>query len=135
MLDRYFPTIDPADPYRLTAEENASWNALRPRFRIVKSFSSICGFFWQREACIRYIIKTSSITAAFPFVRTEASKETSVYGKCYKGRGLYDVLESYIRRGFMAEDETERKRGRDIMWYIWLGENSPLFGKDKNGYF
>ena len=59
----------------------------------------------------------------------------SVYGKRYKGRGLYDVLESYIRRGFMAEDETERKRGRDIMWYIWLGENSPLFGKDKMATF
>ena len=35
----------------------------------------------------------------------------------------------------MAEDETERKRGRDIMWYIWLGENSPLFGKDKMATF
>lgn len=35
----------------------------------------------------------------------------------------------------MAEDEAERKKGRDIMWYIWLGENSPLFGKDKMATF
>ncbi len=29
----------------------------------------------------------------------------------------------------------KRKKGRDLMWYIWQGANSPLFGKDKMATF
>ena len=32
-------------------------------------------------------------------------------------------------------DSKEKERGKDIMWYIWLSENSPLFGKDKMATF
>ena len=35
----------------------------------------------------------------------------------------------------MAVDPVERARGRDICWYIWLHQNSPLFGKDKMATF
>ena len=43
-------------------------------------------------------------------------------------------MESYVRKGFYALDPRERA-GRDLMWYIWLGEGSPLFGKDKMATF
>ena len=45
------------------------------------------------------------------------------------------MLESYVRKGFYALDEKERERGRNMMWYIWLNENSPLFGKNKMATF
>ena len=33
-------------------------------------------------------------------------------------------------------DPKEKKNvEKDIMWYIWLSENSPLFGKDKMATF
>ena len=44
---------------------------------------------------------------------------------------LYDVLETYVRRAFFSVNEDEKRKGRDIMWYIWAAPNSPLFGKDK----
>ena len=53
----------------------------------------------------------------------------------YKGKSLYEVLESYVRKGFYAVDPKEKERGKDMMWYIWLSENSPLFGKDKMATF
>ena len=62
-------------------------------------------------------------------------KSVKIYGRSYKGKALYEVLESYVRKGFYAIDEKERKRGKDMMWYIWLSENSPLFGKDKMATF
>ena len=45
------------------------------------------------------------------------------------------MLESYVRKGFFALDKKEKERGKDMMWYIWLHENSPLFGKDKMATF
>jgi fructose-1,6-bisphosphatase-3 len=32
LLDKHFPTIDPADPYKLTPEEEAMLDALEPGF-------------------------------------------------------------------------------------------------------
>ena len=62
-------------------------------------------------------------------------KTVRIYGRSYKGKSLYEVLESYVRKGFYAVDPKEKERGKDMMWYIWLSENSPLFGKDKMATF
>ena len=62
-------------------------------------------------------------------------KEVTIYGKTYKGKALYDFMDSYVRKGFFAIDPKERAKGRDLMWYIWQGENSPLFAKDKMATF
>ena len=63
-------------------------------------------------------------------------RKVKIYGKSYQGRTLYDVMESYVRKGFFAVDPDEKKKGRDLMWYIWQGADSPLFGKDKkNAYY
>ena len=40
-----------------------------------------------------------------------------------------------MRKGFYALDDREKERGKDMMWYIWLSEGSPLFGKDKMATF
>ena len=40
-----------------------------------------------------------------------------------------------MRKGFYAEEESEREKDRDLMWYIWQGQDSPLFGKDKMATF
>ncbi len=40
-----------------------------------------------------------------------------------------------MRKGFFALDEKERQDGKDIMWYIWLHPDSPLFGKNKMATF
>lgn len=62
-------------------------------------------------------------------------KEIQVYGKSYKGKALYDVLDSYVRKAFVAVNEEEREKGRDILWFIWSSPNSPLFGKNKMATF
>lgn len=70
-----------------------------------------------------------------PLNKDGTFKEVEIYGKKYKGKALYDILDNYVRKGFVAVDKAEREKGRDMMWYIWLNENSPLFGKDKMATF
>ena len=53
----------------------------------------------------------------------------------YKGRALYDVMERYVRAAFDDADPELAKRGRDLLWYMWLGEGSPLFAKSKMATF
>ena len=61
--------------------------------------------------------------------------ETDVYGTKFKGRALYDEMERYVRAAFFDADPAMRKRGRDLMWYLWLGQGSPLFAKSKMATF
>ena len=70
-----------------------------------------------------------------PLNKDGTFKKVEIYGKRYKGKALYDILDNYVRKGFVAVDKAEREKGRDMMWYIWLNENSPLFGKDKMATF
>ena len=51
-------------------------------------------------------------------------------GNRARGRELYDVLESYVRKGFFALDKKERQDGRDIMWYIWLHPGFTIVWKE-----
>ena len=68
---------------------------------------------------------------SIPLNEDGSLKEVQIYGKTYRGKELYDVLETYVRRAFFSVNEDEKRKGRDIMWYIWAAPNSPLFGKDK----
>ena len=49
----------------------------------------------------------------------------------YSGVKLYNILEANARKALMSLDKKERIRGGDILWYLWNGPDSPLFGRDK----
>ena len=87
---------------------------------------------WKRVLAL--ILAVSMLVGdVLPARATE--EEVEIYGKKYKGKALYDALDNYVRKGFVSMDKEEREKGRDLMWYIWLHENSPLFGKDKMATF
>ena len=53
-----------------------------------------------------------------------------IKGKEYSGRELMDQMDSYARKGFFYKEGPEKQFGMDIMWYLWTGKCSSLFGKD-----
>ena len=53
-----------------------------------------------------------------------------INGKEYKGRELMDQMDSYARKGFFYKKSPEKQFGMDMMWYLWTGKCSSLFGKD-----
>ena len=135
MKDMYFPTVDPADPYRLSAEETAIMKRLEQAFLNCEKLQQHMRFLLSKGSLYKVYNKNLLYHGCMPLCEDGSLKEVKICGELCKGRQLYDVLESYIRRGFLAEDAAERKKGRDLMWYIWLGEHSPLFGKDKMATF
>jgi fructose-1,6-bisphosphatase-3 len=46
-----------------------------------------------------------------------------------------DSFDKYARQGFFATDCQSKSFGQDLLWYLWSGENSPLFAKDKMATF
>lgn len=135
LLDTNFPTIDPKDPYALSAEEEEIMERLEKGFQNCGKLQQHMHFLLAKGGLYKVYNDNLLYHGCIPLSEDGSLKEVEIYGKKYRGSALYDVLDSYIRKGFMALDEKERRDGRDLMWYIWLHPESPLFGKDKMATF
>ena len=47
-----------------------------------------------------------------------------------KGKEYMDYLDKMVRKAYFNPVD-KNGRDADIMWYLWLGKQSPLFGKDQ----
>ena len=135
MLDTNFPTVDPKDPYALTKEEEDVMERLEQAFLNCEKLQRHMAFLLNKGGLYKVYNNNLLYHGCVPLDEDGSLKSVTLYGKTYKGKSWYEVLESYVRKGFYAVDETEKERGKDIMWYIWLNENSPLFGKNKMATF
>ena len=131
LLDTNFPTIDPKNPYALTEEENEVMHRLRSAFLKCDKMQKHMMLLLNKGSLYKVYNGNLLYHGCVPLNEDGSLKEVQIYGKTYKGKALYDALEVYVRRAFFAVNEEERERSADIMWYIWSGPNSPLFGKDK----
>ena len=60
------------------------------------------------------------------FMEFEVGKAVTLSGKAY-----FDYADRLARQGLLApEGSEEREEGRDYLWYLWCGRNSPVFGRD-----
>ncbi len=135
MLDTNFPTIDPADPYALTPEEEDVMQRLTQAFMGSERLQKHIRFLLNKGNLYKVYNGNLLYHGCVPLNEDGSLKEVDVYGEKYKGKALYEKLEEYIRKGFYSVDPEEKEKGKDIMWYIWLHRDSPLFGKDKMATF
>ncbi len=135
LTDKVFPTVDPADPYRLTAEEEEVMQRLEQAFMGCEKLQRHMRFFLESGSLYKVHNGSLLFHACVPLNTDGSLKEVDVFGEKYRGRALYDVMERYVRAGFFDSDLERAKRGRDLMWYLWLGEGSPLFAKSKMATF
>lgn len=135
MLDCNFPTVDPADPYRLSDQEQEIMDRLERAFCNCEKLQQHMRFLLAKGSLYKVYNGNLLYHGCIPLNEDGTFRNVKLWGRTYCGKELYEVLDSYVRKGFVAVDEAERERGRDTMWYIWLHENSPLFGKDKMATF
>lgn len=135
LIDKVFPTIDPADPYRLTDEEEEVLQRLEHAFKNSEKLQRHMRLFLESGSLYKISNGSLLLHACVPLNDDGTLKEVDIFGEKYRGKALYDVLERYVRAGFFSEDPVERKRGQDLMWYLWQGEGSPLFAKNKMATF
>lgn len=135
LLDTNFPTVDWKDPYALTKEEEEIMERLTGAFQNCEKLQRHMRFLLSKGGLYKICNQNLLYHGCVPLAEDGSLKKVSLYGKEYQGKSLYELLESSVRKGFYAMEEEERKKGRDLMWYIWLGEDSPLFGKDKMATF
>lgn len=135
LTDKMFPTIDPRDPYKLTPGEQDVMDRLVSAFTGCEKLQRHMRFFLKTGSLYKIDNGNLLFHACVPLNADGSLKEVDVFGKKLKGRALYDEMERWVRIAFFDEDAEMRKRGADMLWYLWLGEGSPLFAKSKMATF
>ena len=132
MKDTDFPTVDPADPYNLTPDEEQVMARLQQAFLKCEKLQRHVRFLYSNGGL--YKIHNSNLLyhGCVPLDDEGNFKSVNVDGRKYRGRALYDVLDNYARKGYYAKnDPAGMRKAQDYIWYTWAGPNSPVFGKDK----
>ena len=131
LKDAYFPTIDPKDPYKLTAEEADVMDRLQSAFLNCEKLQRHMKLLLSKGNLYKVYNGNLLYHGCIPLNEDGSFREVNVFGRLYKGKALYEALEMSVRKAFFAIDPVEREHGKDICWFIWTGPNSPLFGKDR----
>ena len=135
LLDVNFPTIDPKNPYRLTEEERSVMERLEMAFQQCEKLQRHMQLLLNKGNIYKVFNNNLLYHGCMPLDKHGNFRKVNIYGKTYCGKNLYDVLEKYVRKAFFAIDEVEKEKGKDMLWYIWIHPDSPLFGKDKMATF
>ena len=135
LLDRNFPTVDPADPNRLSDEEAALMDRLQAAFMGCRRLQAHMQFLLNNGALYKVSNGNLLYHGCMPLDEEGKFKDVQIYESTLRGKALYDRLDGLIRRAFFATDPLLKEDGRDILWWIWCDKDSPLFGKDKMATF
>ncbi|HEX4150293.1 MAG TPA: fructose-bisphosphatase class III, partial [Pirellulales bacterium] len=127
IVDRYLPTIDPAFPEALSPQEE---NCIR---RIRHSFLSS----QKLREHMRYLVGVGSMYlkrddhlifhACVPCDERGEFLPLAIDGQPRAGKALFDAIEKAVLRAV----ERPAASDLDLLWYLWSGPRSPLFGKDR----
>ena len=131
LRDSDFPTVKRDDPFLLTPEEYAVMSYLKNAFMRSEKLQRHIAFLFEKGEMYTIINKNLLFHGCIPldgngeFIRFECAGGLS-------GRAFMDWCDRIARQGFFAKEGTkERQFGKDFLWFLWCGRNSPLCAREK----
>ena len=132
MLDMNFPTIDPKNPLALTREEEELLHNLALSFKHSELLHRHIKFLYSHGSMYKCYNSNLLYHGCIPMKADGSFEEMVIDGKAYSGKALLDYIDQRVQKAyFLPEDDPEKEKCRDFMWYLWCGAKSPVFGKDK----
>jgi fructose-1,6-bisphosphatase-3 len=133
--DTTFPTIDPANPYALSKEEQGLVDRLRLSFLDNDKLQEHVRFLYRKGSM--YLVYNGNLLyhGCIPMEEDGSFQAVMLDGQEVSGRAYLDRIDRLVRQAYFASNLAQRQFGQDVMWYLWTGPKSPLFGKRKMATF
>lgn len=134
LLDKNFPTVDPADPHKLSPEEKDCMD------RLVQSFMSSATLWkhmnWVTERGSMCMVRDKAVVfhACLTLNEEDDYQSLIIDGKECKGTEQFDAFNAVIKRAYRNGRDASQE-DKDWFFYLWAGPKSPLFGKSKMATF
>lgn len=121
----FWPTIDPSDPYKLSAEEAALVEEYVSAFRESQALRRHIDFIYKNGST--YLCCNGNLLYHGCIPMTEDGKFARVRhgGKWYSGKSLLDYADIVVKSAWAKHDLS----ALDMMWYLWCGNDSPFSGR------
>ncbi|MED4037963.1 fructose-1,6-bisphosphatase [Niallia taxi] len=123
-----FATLDPNDPAKLLPEEEQVLEKLLFSIQHSEKLARHMTFLMKKGNLYLKYNGNLLIHGCIPLNEDGSMKTMELNGKSYSGKKLLDVFEQYLRESF-SHPEISDDLATDMIWYLWTGENSSLFGK------
>lgn len=130
LSDKLFPTVNPEKPFELTPEERKLIDKLQLSFLNSDKLQKHVLFLFNKGSI--YLTYNSNLLfhGCIPLNKDMTFKSMILNGESYKGKALLDTFDCLAREGYFSKrNSLEKQYGMDILWYLWTGECSSLFGK------
>lgn len=119
------PTVDPSDPYLLTAEEKGILYELMDDFLDSEKLQKHVSFLYEKGSMYKSHNGNLLFHGCIP-LREDGSFSTFRFGNTvYKGKAYMDFADRAARRAYYYREQEYL----DFMWYLWCGKESPLSGR------
>lgn len=136
LRDINFPTVDPKDPYALTAEEQEVMEKLMHSFQSSLSLKKHMDCLYTHGSL--YLVRNNNLLyhGSVPMLEDGSFDSLDILGQEYSGKALFDKIDTIMRAAYYEDDKSDLKKyGQDLIWYLWCGPVSPPFDKHKMATF
>lgn len=123
-----FATVNPDQPGELLDEEKEVIDKLLFSVQHSEKLARHMKFLMKKGSLYLKYNGNLLIHGCIPVDEQGNMEEMGIENKTYAGRELLDVFEHYLRKAFAHPEETD-DLATDMVWYLWTGERSSLFGK------
>ncbi|MFD2630102.1 fructose-1,6-bisphosphatase [Oceanobacillus kapialis] len=123
-----FATVDPEQPGKLLEEEKQVIDKLLFSVQHSEKLARHMRFLMKKGSLYLKYNGNLLIHGCIPIDEQGNMEEMKIEGKAYAGRELLDIFEHFLRQAFANPEETD-DLATDMVWYLWTGEHSSLFGK------
>ncbi|TYV29130.1 fructose-1,6-bisphosphatase [Listeria monocytogenes] len=132
LLDTHFPTIDPENPYTLTDGEKDLIEKITASFKNCRRLQKHVQFLYSKGSMFLTYNGNLLYHGCIPLHEDGNFMEMKLRGEKYAGRALLEQFEILTREAYVRPPGTkEKKYACDIVWYLWTGAISSLFGKSE----
>lgn len=127
-----FKGINPKAPYDLSKEEMEVIDRLRSSFLQSSKLQEHIQFMFTNGSMYKVYNNNLLYHGCILLTEEGTFKQIQLDDKYYSGKAYLERLEAIVREGyFNVLDKEAKQKGMDMMWYLWCGSNSPVFGKQK----
>ncbi|WP_391560328.1 fructose-1,6-bisphosphatase [Robertmurraya sp.] len=123
-----FATVNPAQPDQLLEEEAQVIERLLFSVQHSEKLARHMNFLMKKGSLYLRYNGNLLIHGCIPLDEEGHMEKMVIENKTYAGRELLDKFEHYLRHAFAHPEETD-DLATDMVWYLWTGEYSSLFGK------
>lgn len=123
-----FQTVDRNDPTKLLPEEEEVINKLLLSIQQSEKLKRHMNFLMKKGSLYLKYNGNLLIHGCVPVDENGEMESMEIEGETFKGRELLDKFEEYLRQSFANKENTD-DLATDIVWYLWTGKYSSLFGK------